>query len=173
LTWVNCDEGRLWSHQLVYPPDTPDVPAPSALLNVTNEETMRTHCRYFVALAALIVFTLPQGAIAQGGFGFDLGRAWQIQEYDVDGTIWEGTWTRRGNSPVFDAQWRSSVTGGIASDVIEFRRIENGSVVLRRYQHAGTYYGRISRDGTRIVRGTATWYAPAAHWNAQIIGQGS
>ena len=146
---------------------------PARSLIVTNEDTVKIHYRYFLALAALIVFLPLQGAIAQGGYGFDLGRAWQVQEYDVDGTIWEGTWTRRGNSPVFDAQWRSSVTGGIASDVIEFRRIENGSVVLRRYQHAGTYYGRISRDGTRIVRGTATWYAPAAHWSAQIIGQGS
>ena len=132
---------------------------------------MRTTYRlYFLALVSLIAFSPLQGAVAQGGYGFDLGRAWQVREYDVDGTLWEGTWTRRGNSPVFDAQWRSSTTGGVARDVIEFRRVEDGSVVLQRYQYTGTYYGRISRDGTRIVSGTTSWYAPGAHWEAEIIG---
>ena len=80
---------------------------------------------------------------------------------------------------MFDAQWRSSTTGGIANDVIEFRRVENGSVVLRRYQYTGTILRTISRDGTRIVRGAASRYAlgrgrrrcapPALHFEPKYL----
>ena len=112
----------------------------------------------------------PRFARAQYGPGVNLGRVWQVREHDTDGSVWEGTWTRRGSSPIFDAQWRNDVTGGIAQDVIEFRQIENGSVVLYRQRQNGFYYGRLSRDGTVIRRGTASWYNPGSFWEAQILG---
>ena len=124
--------------------------------------------RYLFRLAGLAVLAPVARVLAQGGF--DLGRVWQVREYEPDGSVWEGTWTRRGNSPVFDALWRNSYSGGVASDVIEFRGVQNGSAVLFRYQQNGTYYGPISGDGTRIRRGTASWYQPGNFWEAQIHG---
>jgi hypothetical protein len=70
---------------------------------------------------------------------FNLGRIWQVRECEPDGSYWDGTWTRRGHSPVFDAQWRHSGTGALASDVIEFRGARDD----------GYYYGHLSHDGTR------------------------
>ena len=47
---------------------------------------MSINRRQFAILAALIACAPLQGAIAQYG-GFDLGRTWQVREYDVDGTV--------------------------------------------------------------------------------------
>ena len=105
-------------------------------------------------LGLLPIALAPMGsALAQDQGEFHLGRVWQVREYEPNGSVWEGTWTRRGNSPIFDAQWRNSYTAGVAHDVIEFRGVRDGSVTLYRYSLSGYYYGRISRDGDRIRRG--------------------
>ena len=123
-----------------------------------------------VMIIAALAGLVPSGlVVAFDGYGFDLGRVWQVREYAPDGSIWEGSWTRRGDSPIFDAQWRNNRTGGIAQDVIEFREIQNGSAVLYRQRLSGTYYGPLSRDRTRIRRGTASWYSPGTFWEADII----
>ena len=130
-----------------------------------------TVTRRSLLLGALPISFAPVcPALAQDGYGFDLGRVWQVREYEPNGSVWEGTWTRRGNSPIFDAQWRNSYTGGIAQDVIEFRGIQEGSVVMYRHRQAGYYYGHVTRDGAHIRRGTASWYVEGNYWEAQILG---
>jgi len=124
--------------------------------------------RTFLFAIASAAAALPLGqAVAQG---FNLGQTWQVREYEPDGTYWDGTWTRRGNSPVFDAQWRYSVNGAVANDVIEFRGVRaDGTVTLYRYQYTGYYYGHLSRDGTHVRRGTTTFYRPGSYWEAEIF----
>ena len=123
--------------------------------------------RSFLALIGMAaVATASQQALGQD---FDLGHIWQVREHEPDGSVWEGTWTRRGVSMIFDAEWRNSYTGGIARDVIEYRGLQNGSVVLYRYRQAGYYNGPLSRDGTRIRHGSATWYGAGNFWEAQIL----
>lgn len=119
-----------------------------------------------IGLAAAAAVPLHQASAQQ----FNLGHIWQVREYEPDGTFWDGTWTRRGNSPVFDAQWRYSVNGAVASDVIEFCGVRgDGTVVLYRYRYTGTYYGHVARDGTRIRRGTTTFYNPGSYSEAEIF----
>lgn len=134
---------------------------------------MIMHRRRFLSLLAAVP-TLgiagTKAASAYDGYGPPVGHLWRVREFDADGSVWEGTWTRRGNSSVFDAQWRNNVTGGIAQDVIELRRFDGESVELYRYRHTGYYYGRLSRDGMRIRRGTASWYQPGSFWEAEIFG---
>lgn len=129
----------------------------------------RRHFLGLLCMAPLYGFAAAQPSIAYDGDEFDLGRAWQVREYEPNGSVWEGTWTRRRGSPIFDAQWRNSDTGAFAEDVIEFHGVENGSVVLHRSRLNGTYYGPISRDGRHIRRGTASWYRPGNYWEARIL----
>jgi hypothetical protein len=129
--------------------------------------TMPMCRRQIFPLVALTACTAPSEAPAQPIF--DLGREWLVHEQAPDGRFWDGIWRRRGDSPVFDAEWRDSLTGGIVRDVIEFRRLEGGSVILRRYGNNGRYVGELSPGGHRVVSGTASWYGPGYYWTARIV----
>ena len=90
---------------------------------------------------------------------FSLGRFWRVNEIGV----WEGTWTRRGDSNVFDAYWKHT-NGSEERDVITFKyTLDDGQIVLSR-PGTGEYRGKLSADGKKIVDGTATWYRPGWVW---------
>ncbi len=138
---------------------------------------MHIHRRLFL-LAGTSALLAPS-AFAQNSPGassnapaaqFDLGRSWRVIESSASGLLFEGTWTRRGDSNVFDARWREvRKNAGSVSDVIEFRSIEGEEVQLFRRQLNGTYYGRLNAERTKIVSGRASWYGAGDAWNADIL----
>ena len=78
--------------------------------------------------------------------------------------------TRRGNSNVFDAKWRDSLSGQGLSDLIELREVTERSVTLYRGGLKGTYHGHFSPAGTG-TRGDASWYPEGAFWTAAFEDQ--
>lgn len=118
------------------------------------DSTLRDHAKFswrLVILALIASLVLPLGArevLAGTPSGDDrLGRVWQITE-DAG---WTGTWTRRGDSRVFDAVWfrgNEKVTGVLTMEIedrtvtIQSRQQTNGSDV--------DYRGTISPEGGRI-----------------------
>ncbi len=129
------------------------------------------HKHYLLMVMTFLLLAFVNPLFAYEVDGLDLGRVWMVREYMPDGSVYQGTWTRRPRSPIFDAEWVYSATGGIARDVIEFRSVDDGQVVLYRNGLRQFYYGNLSRDGTRINHGTADWYAPGNYWTAVITGQ--
>jgi len=88
----------------------------------------------------------------------ELGQVWKVTE-KCGGKIWTGTWTRRGNSNIFDAYWTSN-TGGKLTDVVEFAQISDSRLKLYRSGKEGYYEVTLSRDRKRAINGWATWYTP-------------
>jgi hypothetical protein len=86
---------------------------------------------------------------------------------DVVEGEWRGTWVRRGGSGVFDATWRSSSTGAVASDVIRIEQIIGNLVILKRDSNGGRYFGALGCDG-RTITGSASWYASGTTWSGTI-----
>jgi len=100
-----------------------------------------------------------------------LGRVWTVSE---DGG-WTGTWTRRGDSLVFDAVWSKGgqrVTGVLTMSVqgrtvrIQSRRQTNGNDV--------DYEGTLAPDG-RSIQGTlqVLGWSSSSGWRAVIDGADS
>lgn len=94
---------------------------------------------------------------------FDAGRRWKIREGE-----WEGVWTRRGRSDLFDARWRHLRTGREVRDVIHMESCDGRQVVLYREGTRGRYCGIISRDRRQIVDGTMDWDRSGGRWEAWI-----
>jgi hypothetical protein len=92
----------------------------------------------------------------------DLGKVWHEKEGP-----WEGTWTRRGDTNVFDAVWKNS-EGIEIKDEVTFESVANNQVVLFRKGTQGRYRGRLSDDGLKVDNGTADWCSPADTWSATI-----
>jgi hypothetical protein len=91
-----------------------------------------------------------------------LGRVWEVRENG-----WVGTWTRRGNSKTFDAEW-TAPNGQRIRDTIIIEDIQGRDIVLRRVGLNGYYKGTITPEGKRAI-GTATWYPAGASWSAYIV----
>jgi hypothetical protein len=99
----------------------------------------------------------------------DLGRVWRIEEGFIgDETDWEGVWTRRGQSNIFDARWRNCWLNKLQSDVIEVEVAQNGEVTLLRRGLNKRYRGKYSLDKPTRISGTADWYTPGVIWSARI-----
>lgn len=98
-----------------------------------------------------------------------LGSRWEIHE-EIPGRYWNGVWTRRAGTDLFDAVWRDSQTGASFSDVVELREVSRGMVRLYRRGTQGYYTGTLSPDRT-FIRGSASWYPPGAFWTARISGR--
>jgi hypothetical protein len=81
-------------------------------------------------------------------------------------SVYDGTWTRRAGTDVFDAVWNGSVR-----DVITIESVNGSQIVLFRQGNKGRYYGTLSADGTRITSGTASWYASGWSWSATVSGR--
>ncbi|MCX6548090.1 MAG: hypothetical protein NTW40_08650, partial [Acidobacteria bacterium] len=120
-----------------------------------------------VALALLGALPLP----AQTGLAdFDLGTRWVVTEHNPDGTTWDGSWVRRGQTPVFDALWRHSGTKAIVKDIVEVRALRGTEIEVFRRSNAGIYKGTLASDQLTVPRGTASWMPATAWWEARIIG---
>jgi hypothetical protein len=94
---------------------------------------------------------------------FDPGRVWTVEEPDFAGGIWYGTWTRRGNSSVYDAYWRHT-SGREHRGTVEFRGIDGRRITFFRQDVNGTYSGELGSDGRSIRGGTTTWYPSGWTW---------
>jgi hypothetical protein len=95
---------------------------------------------------------------------FDPGRVWAVEEPDFEGGTWRGTWTRRGNSSVYDAYWRHT-SGREHRGTVEFRGIDGRRFTFFRPDVNGTYSGEIGSDGRSIRGGTASWYRRGWTWS--------
>lgn len=91
-----------------------------------------------------------------------IGRVWRVQEGS-----WAGTWTRRENSPIFDAVW-TGPGGEQMKDVISTESFSEKEVVLYRQGMKGRYRGKLSADGTKVEDGHADWYPAGLVWTATI-----
>ena len=96
-----------------------------------------------------------------------LGTVW----YETEGE-YNGVWTRRGNSNVFDAVWRHGDKGEWVSAVLTIHIFGNSVNIKRRHSSDGAdfnYTGTLSQDGTRV---TGTEYRIGAKigspWSAVI-----
>lgn len=95
-------------------------------------------------------------------FGNVLGQTLTVKEV-AGGSIYDGTWTRRGGTDVFDAVWNGSVR-----DVIEIESVNGNQIVFYRHGNNGRYSGTLSADGQRVTSGTASWYAAGWYWSAVV-----
>jgi hypothetical protein len=95
---------------------------------------------------------------------FNPGRVWKVEEPDFEGGTWYGTWTRRGDTNVYDAYWRHT-SGREHRGTVEFRGIDGRRVAFFRQDVNGTYSGQIGSDGRSIRGGTTTWYPSGWTWN--------
>jgi len=93
-----------------------------------------------------------------------LGSTLTVKEV-AGGNVYNGTWTRRSGTDVFDAVWNGSVR-----DVIEIESVNGNQIVFYRHGNKGRYSGTLSADGTRITSGTASWYAAGWSWSAVVTG---
>lgn len=98
-----------------------------------------------------------------------LGNRWAIHE-EIAGRYWNGTWTRRPGTDIFDAVWRDSLSGQSFTDVIELRDASSAEIRLFRRGTGGYYTGTLSPDG-RSIRGSASWYPSGGFWTADISGR--
>jgi hypothetical protein len=92
----------------------------------------------------------------------DLGKVWHEKEGP-----WEGTWTRRGDTNVFDAVFKNP-EGVEIRDEVTFESVTDRQIVLFRKGTQGRYRGRLSDDGLKVDNGTADWFAPEDSWSATI-----
>ncbi len=135
---------------------------------------MRLDRRLFLSGGACALLVSP--ALSQnipGGTStkpFDLGRSWRVIESGANGYLWEGTWTRQGNTNFFLAHWREvRKNAGEIRDAIEFKGVKGDEVQLFRVSLNGNYFGKLNAERTKIVSGRASWYAAGDSWNADII----
>ncbi len=122
-----------------------------------------------IPVALALLGALP--VLAQAGLaGLDLGTRWVVTEHNPDGTTWDGSWVRRGQTPVFDALWRHSGTKAIVKDIVEVRALRGTEIEVFRRSNAGIYKGTLASDQLTVPRGTASWMPATAWWEARIMG---
>ena len=113
-------------------------------------------------LSLLFVTMLLLGACGPKTKPADLGKVW----YEKEGP-WEGTWTRRGDTNVFDAVWKNP-QGEEIRDEVTFESVTGRDIVLFRKGTQGRYRGQLSDDGLKVEKGSADWFAPTDSWSATI-----
>jgi hypothetical protein len=77
-------------------------------------------------------------------------------------SVYNGTWTRRPGTDIFDAVWNESIR-----DLIEIESVRGNRIVFYRYGNNGRYSGKFSENGY-LITGTASWYAPGWYWEAWV-----
>ena len=95
-------------------------------------------------------------------FGIKIDPVWHEKEGP-----WEGTWSRRGDTNVFDAVWKNP-DGVEIKDEVTFESVADHEIVLFRKGTQGRYRGHVSDDGMKIDKGSAEWFAPGDSWSATI-----
>ena len=104
------------------------------------------------------------GSIKTSRFGGVLGDTLTVKEV-AGGSVYDGTWTRRAGTDIFDAVWNGSIR-----DVIEIESFNGNQIVFYRHGNKGRYTGRLSADGTQVTSGTANWYSAGWFWSAKVSG---
>jgi hypothetical protein len=108
--------------------------------------------------------TPPPAATASASrFGTVLGHTLGVKEV-AGGSVYNGTWTRRNGTDIFDAVWNGSLR-----DVVEIESVNGSQIVFYRHGNQGRYSGTLSADGLQVISGTASWYASGWYWSAQVI----
>lgn len=79
---------------------------------------------------------------------------------------WDGVWTRRNNTNIFDATWRHK-NGTVLSDVLILESVDGNNIVFYRQKQNGRYHGTISSD-RKNLRGIATWYHRGWIWTGTV-----
>lgn len=124
-----------------------------------------------MAAIALIAATAGFGALttvqaqparSYGGSNgtIDLGRTIQVREVGSDG-VYEGTWTQRGYSNVYDGVWIFVPTGRRVTDVITVHGVVDGKLVMTR--PGGAYLAPVRGDGS-FGRGKASWVVDPGYY---------
>ena len=93
------------------------------------------------------------------------GKRWRIAETNPQGQGCRGTWTRRGESAVFDAEWQC--LGGKVTDVVEVGELDGDDVVVFRRGMKDSYVLTLSADRRTIVSGRINW-APDWSFTGEI-----
>jgi hypothetical protein len=97
-------------------------------------------------------------------FGSVLGQVLSVREV-AGGAVYNGTWTRRAGTDIFDAVWNGAIR-----DVVEIESVNGSDIVLYRHGNKGRYSGTLSSDGSQVVSGTASWYSSGWYWSATVSG---
>jgi hypothetical protein len=95
-------------------------------------------------------------------FGSVLGRILNVREV-AGGAVYNGMWTRREGTDLFDAVWNGAIR-----DVIEIESVNGSQIVFYRHGNKGRYSGTLSADGSQVSSGTASWYASGWYWSATV-----
>ncbi len=93
---------------------------------------------------------------------FNPGKIWN----EMEGP-WQGVWTRRGDTNIFDAHWISYA--GEVSDEMELVSVDKYYVKLLRKGSGGFYHGILSCDKKSVTKGTGDGFSYGGYgWEAKI-----
>lgn len=91
----------------------------------------------------------------------DIGSRVYVREVGSNG-VYEGTWTQRGRSNVYDGVWVYLPTGERITDVLQVQGVVDGQLVITR--PGGVYAIPAYRNGA-FGRGKASWVTdPNYYW---------
>ncbi|GEM_PF-2039901 len=148
-------------------------------MNPRNRRSLLNLCSHLVLLLPLLVSLAcnggsPSTTTPGPKAGDILGTVWRVQE-GMQQPYWQGTWTRRGTSNVFDGVWKSKdrrdITGEVQIDAaagrITARRTKGSDGINLLYSGTftapGTASGVVVEDSGKL-RGS---------WSATIEGAGT
>ena len=104
---------------------------------------------------------------------FDPGRVWKIIEGKWErgserDAAWEGVWTRRGSSNLFDGFWVNRKTREGARDVLEIEPAGPGRVTVYRQGIKQRYHGNFDPLHPGEIVGRGEWFGPDERWQAIV-----
>jgi hypothetical protein len=155
---------------------TLDVAIDGAAVAVVRSSPDGSHCAYQGSLSADgsvggfygCTVRLAWKATLDGATASNrLGRAWHDEE-----SGWSGVWTRRGNTPAFDANWTHPSGGKISGSILNIS-ITGNSVAIARTDTSGArcqYEGALAPDGNSISGTYRCYSKDAMTWKASISG---
>ena len=91
-----------------------------------------------------------------------LGSVWHV----VENGVWQGTWTRRPGTRIFDAVWRHP-QGGEVRDVLEVESVQGQRMVFYRRGNRGRYSAEMGSNG-RTAHGTMSWNDGGSTFTATV-----
>jgi 4-amino-4-deoxy-L-arabinose transferase-like glycosyltransferase len=89
-----------------------------------------------------------------------LGKTWNVTE-----GIWVGTWVKRDNTNIFDAEWVNRKTNKKIKDVLILEKFSEKTIILLRQGFNKRYFG-FFEPHKKIIVGTTQW---GTKWHATIL----
>jgi hypothetical protein len=121
-----------------------------------------------LSLALLLSLASTLAFARQPAAAPDLGRIWQVRDWNKPGWDYSGTWIRQGNSNLFKLEYlqKGATSVGKGEVVITVR----GKEVTARLQltNGQFYRGTIQKDGRTII-GKGNWCSPYADCGFQAV----